>query len=108
MWRIAVTALVGVLVLGGATSARAQDLDFDGDPEVPERRRFDDEPVSLGIAVGVGTLVGEAGILFEYELDDRLAFGAGIGVNLEGWMGGPYLRLRPWSAWRARAGGCTR
>jgi hypothetical protein len=78
-------------LFGGAASAHAEE----GESGAVERRRFDDRPVTFGAVIGFGTLVGEAGITVGYELDDRLAVGAGIGSNFEGWMGGPYLRMRP-------------
>jgi hypothetical protein len=91
MWKIAVALLAGMLALGSAAPAFAQG---EGGVDV-ERRRFDDRPFSVAAVLGLGTLVGEAGVTLGYELDDRVAIGAGIGANLMGWMGGPYVRFRP-------------
>jgi hypothetical protein len=91
MWRLAAAFFAGMLAFGSAAPAFAQG---EG-PVDAERRRFDDRPFSFAAVVGLGTLVGEAGFTLGYELDDRVAIGAGIGTNLMGWMGGPYVRFRP-------------
>ncbi len=57
--------------------------------------RFDDRPLSLQLRLGAATIVGEIGIVAEYDISDRLNVGLGIGTNTSGPMPGAHVRLRP-------------
>jgi hypothetical protein len=59
------------------------------------RDHFDDLPLHLEARWGAGTSVGLVGIVGEYNVLDRLALGAGIGLNPEGAIWGAHARLRP-------------
>jgi hypothetical protein len=102
----------GVAVLGllfATTSAAAQESWGDDEAlsrakiessAVP-RRSFGDDPWHLMATVGFGTLVGLTGVTLGYNVHDNFELGAGMGLNAQGAMGGPYVRVRP-ATWTRR------
>src|SRR5688500_12201613 len=93
---------MGATIALAPTAAWAQERtwsleqDWDREPAIPAPKiRFSDRPLqSLG-TLGIGTLVGFAGITAGYSFHDQLQVGAGFGTNGQGPIGGPYLRVRP-------------
>lgn len=59
------------------------------------RKRFTDLPMLFELRTGFGTSVGEIGLVGEYNVLDRLALGAGIGLNIWGPIWGIHVRGRP-------------
>lgn len=68
--------------------------EFETLPERPQRK-FSDRPIQIGTRMGFGTTVGLIGLLGEYNVDDMLALGGGIGVNGWGPIWGIHARIRP-------------
>jgi len=66
------------------------------DNTVEESRHFSDRPFQLGVGLGgVGGPLGLLGMYGEVSVWDRLALGAGFGVDFWGFATGGYARLRP-------------
>lgn len=59
------------------------------DPKFTSRR------IQVQFQTGVGTSVGEAGVIAEYNLHDRLALGGGVGTNIVGVEVSAHARARP-------------
>src|SRR5205085_1946435 len=59
------------------------------------RHRFDDEPYYFELRTGWSTTVGLIGLVAEYNLSDRVAVGAGAGLNLYGDEWELNARFRP-------------
>jgi len=67
------------------------------DRVVPESERvhFDDRPFNLQLRLGVSSNVGLAGIAIEYDVDDRVNVGIGLGLIRSGVVSEAHTRFRP-------------
>jgi hypothetical protein len=67
------------------------------DRVVPESQRvhFDDRPFNLQLRLGVSSNVGLAGVAIEYDVDDRVNVGIGLGLTRPGLVTEAHTRFRP-------------
>ena len=63
--------------------------------------KFTDRRFQLETRMGIGTTVGELGLVGEFNLFESVAVGAGIGLNTFGREWGAHVRLRPISGRRS-------